>query len=56
MTVLYDASVVQELVKLIELATIVINEHTDVDGLCAVCGSAWPCERVVFAEHNIELL
>jgi len=34
----------------------VINDHLDDDGLCAVCGSAFPCERAVLAEHNLDLL
>jgi dTMP kinase len=36
-----------EVIQLLNLATRVINEH----GLCAVCGSAWPCERAVVAER-----
>ena len=36
------------------LATRVINEHLDAHGLCAVCSSAFPCERAVLAEHNLE--
>jgi hypothetical protein len=27
-----------------------IDVHTDDDGLCAVCGRAYPCERAVLAE------
>jgi len=38
------------------LATRVINEHVDDCGLCAVCGSAFPCELAVLAEHNLGLL
>jgi len=38
------------------LATRVINEHVDDDGLCAVCGSAFPCERAALAEHNLGLV
>ncbi len=38
------------------LAVTVPNEHTNQADLCAVCGSAWPCERVVLAEHNYELV
>ncbi len=38
------------------LAVTILNEHTDdADNLCVVCGSAWPCELVVLAEHNYEL-
>lgn len=42
--------------ELARLATIVMNEHRDDHGLCTVCGSAWPCERVVLAEHNLDLV
>jgi hypothetical protein len=42
-----------ELVQLISIATRVIGEHVNEQGLCAVCGSAWPCERAVVAEHNL---
>jgi len=38
------------------LATRVINQHVDDHGLCAVCGSAFPCELAVLAEHNLDLL
>jgi len=38
------------------LASRVINEHVDYDGLCAVCGSAFPCGRAVLAEHNLGLV
>jgi hypothetical protein len=40
-----------KLAQLISTATSVINEHIDAQGLCAICGSAWPCERAVVAEH-----
>ncbi|SEF14242.1 hypothetical protein [Jiangella alba] len=26
---------------------IVLNEHADDAGLCAVCGSAWPCDATL---------
>ncbi len=39
------------------LAVTVLNVHTNQVDLCAVCGSAWPCERVVvLAEHSYELV
>jgi hypothetical protein len=56
MVTITDALVLEELAKLVGLATVVINEHRDDDGLCVVCGSAWPCERVPFADHNLELI
>jgi len=30
-----------------------IDLHVDDRGLCTVCGSAWPCERALLAEHNL---
>jgi hypothetical protein len=39
--------------RLRALATRTLNEHQDDRGLCAVCGSAWPCESVVLADHNL---
>jgi hypothetical protein len=42
-----------ELVHLISTATSVVNEHVNDRGLCAICGSAWPCERAVVAGHNL---
>jgi hypothetical protein len=30
-----------EVARLISIATSVINEHVNDQGLCAVCGSAW---------------
>lgn len=49
------AEPVTEVDKLHRLASVVINEHTDDNGLCAVCGCAFPCERAVLAEHNLAL-
>ena len=45
-----------EIQHLAQLATIVLNEHTNDHGLCAVCGCAFPCESAVLAEHNVALL
>ncbi|NUL28426.1 hypothetical protein HRW09_02340 [Streptomyces lunaelactis] len=44
-----------EIDALHQLATVVLNEHTNDHGLCAVCGCAFPCERAVLAEHNLAL-
>lgn len=41
--------------RLLETASDVLNEHTNQHDLCAVCGSAWPCERAVLAEHNLSV-
>ena len=38
-----------------QLASVVLNEHTNDHGLCAVCGSVFPCERAVLADHNFAL-
>jgi hypothetical protein len=42
-----------EVLQLLSTATRVIDEHVNEQGLCAICGSAWPCERAVVAEHNL---
>ncbi|HEX5401281.1 MAG TPA: hypothetical protein VFX16_03155 [Pseudonocardiaceae bacterium] len=39
--------------QLRRLATRTINEHVDDHGLCAACGSSWPCEFAVLADHNL---
>ena len=52
--VLDPPPVVLELMR--ALAIGVLSEHTDETGLCAVCGSAWPYERVVLATHNLAVL
>ena len=42
---------------LAHLTTVVLNEHINDDGLCAVCpGVAFPCMWAVLAEHNTALL
>jgi hypothetical protein len=46
-------TVIRELTQLVDLATAVMHEHHDDHGLCVICGSAWPCERVVLADHNL---
>lgn len=42
-----------EIVELASLASAVMNEHINDQGLCPICGLAWPCDRVVLAEHNL---
>lgn len=49
-------SLAEEIENLAQLASVVLNEHTDDNGLCAVCGSAFPCNSAVLAEHNVALL
>ena len=42
---------------LAQLTTLVLNEHVNDNGLCAVCpGVAFPCMSAVLAEHNAALL
>jgi len=31
----------------------VLTQHVSGEGRCLVCGSAWPCDRAVLAEHNL---
>lgn len=45
-----------EIAQLVQLATAVLNEHINDQGLCVVCRSAFPCESAVLAEHNTALL
>jgi len=49
-------SVQAELEYLAQLATVVLNEHTNRAGLCATCGTTFPCDSAVLAEHNLALL
>jgi hypothetical protein len=44
-----------EIERLAELATAVLNEHTNDQGRCAGCGCAFPCDSAVLAEHNLAL-
>jgi hypothetical protein len=50
-----DDLVAGELTKLSLLATTVMNEHIKDHDLCLICGCAWPCDRVVLAERNLEI-
>jgi len=45
-----------EIEHLSRMAAVVLNEHANDRGLCAVCGSAFPCQSAVLAEHNVGLL
>jgi hypothetical protein len=54
---LYPLDCVQaELEHLGQLATVVLNEHTNHARLCAVCGTTFPWDSAVLAEHNLALL
>ncbi len=46
----------REFAALISLATRTLNTHINDADLCAMCARAWPCERAVIAEHNLETL
>jgi hypothetical protein len=46
--------VVLELMRAVAIS--VLNEHGNEAGQCVVCGSAWPCERVVLADHNLAMV
>lgn len=45
-----------ELDRLAELAIAVFTKHVSDADCCAVCGTGWPCEQVVLADHNLEVL
>jgi hypothetical protein len=45
-----------EIERLRRLATDVINKHANAGGLCSACGSAFPCQRALLAEHNAALV
>jgi hypothetical protein len=49
-------SLVAEIEHLAQIASVVLNVHINQEGLCAVCGCAFPCESAVLAEHNVALL
>jgi hypothetical protein len=51
MTTLLDT----EIARLARRASKVITQHTNHHGVCAACGSDFPCDRAVLAEHNLAL-
>jgi len=51
-----EAELSDQIETLTRLATVVLNEHTNLSALCTVCGCAFPCERAVLAEHNLAVL
>lgn len=52
-----DADVSSEVVAALhQLALVILNEHTNDHGRCAVCGCAFPCVRAVLADHNLALV
>jgi len=52
-----DDDLAVELACLARLASVVLNEHVNADGVCAACpGVVFPCELALTAEHNVALL
>lgn len=51
MTTLLDT----EIARLARQASKVITQHANHHGVCAVCTSAFPCDRAVLAEHNLAI-
>jgi len=52
-TLLETETLDSQIERLARRACSVINEHTNQGGVCAVCGSAFPCDLAVLAEHNL---
>jgi hypothetical protein len=42
-----------ELMRLLQTARQVIDQHINDRGRCADCGSSWPCHRAQLAEHAL---
>ncbi len=42
--------------RLAEVAIAVFDEHLNFAECCAICGTGWPCEQVVLADHNLAVL
>jgi len=38
------------------LAISVLDEHSNATGIRVVCSSAWPCEPVAVAAHNLAVI
>ncbi len=45
-----------ELAQLLATARTEITEHGNDNGLCSICGSAFPCERAVLADLALSAL
>jgi hypothetical protein len=56
LTATEDQHVSAAMARLSVLAAQEITSHTCKDGMCVICGTAWPCERAELAEHNLALL
>jgi hypothetical protein len=56
-TELYSvADMTSELERLARLAAVILNQHINDKGICAVCHLDFPCDSAVLAEHNAALL
>jgi hypothetical protein len=42
--------------RLTEVAVAVFAEHLSCSECCVICGTGWPCEQVVLADHNLAVL
>jgi hypothetical protein len=42
--------------RLTEVAIAVFASHLNCSECCAVCGTGWPCQQVVLADHNLAVL
>jgi hypothetical protein len=56
MQVLYNQQTDEELRQLAALASAVLTEHVSDHEVCAVCRCAWPCDRVILADHNLAVV
>jgi len=45
-----------ELMHLLATAQQVIDQHVNAYGICAYCGSKWPCQRAQLAEFALAAL
>lgn len=56
MTYVNSSALDAALQTMCSIATRVMTEHNDDGGVCVACGHTWPCELVVLADHNLELV
>ncbi|MEV6717262.1 hypothetical protein AB0M48_35125 [Lentzea sp. NPDC051208] len=42
--------------RLTEIAVAVFACHLNTAECCTVCGTSWPCQQVVLADHNLAVL
>jgi len=51
-----DAFLTPELMRLLDTARQVIDQHVNDHGNCADCGLSWPCQRAQLAEFSLGAL